>query len=388
MKKILIITHTLSCSGGAERMLFILIQELCKHYSITLIERLESVYQYELPQTVNKLKSMSYTKKYVCQQKKGYLFYFLQRRILAVVSCFFPSYVYKKYIKGTFDIEISFNYLYSSLLIANSPNKKSRKIMWIHGDIFDLNFKQYKRVKRVLYYFYHRMQYVAFKKADTIVAISQNTCCSIAQIYPDFIDKTKIIYNGYDFEKIAESASAYKSEKTFKKHRVVAVGRLDKNKNFLLQVEAIKILYEKNVDVELFILGEGEERNSIEKRINTLGLNDNVILKGFTANPYPYIKDADALIVSSHSEGFPTVVVEALALGTPVVSTRVGGVNELIKDDINGYKVDRTALSIANGIEKVLQKKWEATTIKESVKQYTKECWSNNVTQLLENGKL
>jgi glycosyltransferase involved in cell wall biosynthesis len=387
--KILIVCHSLSCGGGAEKVLSILIKELCKHYSITVIERLESIARYDLPTTVNKLKSMSYTKEYVRQQKKGYLLYhFLQHRILAVATYLFPSCVYKHYIKGAFDIEISFNYLYPSFLIANSPNKKSRKIMWIHGTIFDLDFRQYKGVKRILYYFYHRMQYLAFKKADTITSISQYTYCSIAQIYPNFINKTKIIHNGYDFEEIEKNAIARKDENTSPKHKVIAVGRLDKNKNFLLQIEAIKILCKRNIDVELFILGDGEEKNKMEAKIRELELTDRVILKGYIPNPYPYIKSADALIVSSYCEGFPTVIVEALALGIPVVSTHVGGVDELIKDGINGYKVDMTAKAMADCTEKVLQKNWESEAIKESVKQYTKECWVNNVIQLLEDGKL
>jgi glycosyltransferase involved in cell wall biosynthesis len=69
------------------------------------------------------------------------------------------------------------------------------------------------------------------------------------------------------------------------------------------------------------ILGEGEERSALETLIRNLGISDDVALPGFVDNPYPYLRQSAVFVLSSAWEGLPTVLIEALALGAPIVST-------------------------------------------------------------------
>ena len=110
---------------------------------------------------------------------------------------------------------------------------------------------------------------------------------------------------------------------------MVAVGSLHSRKNFDGLLRALHLCTAKNITLE--ILGDGPERNRLDAMINDLGLAHRVRLKGFVSNPYPFIGNADALIITSIYEGLPNVVLEALALQTPVISTPAGGVcNELL----------------------------------------------------------
>ena len=76
-----------------------------------------------------------------------------------------------------------------------------------------------------------------------------------------------------------------------------------------------------NCDLRLMILGEGELRSNLEALIEQLGLKEDVALPGFTENPFAYMRQADMFVLSSGFEGLPTVLIEAMACGAPVVST-------------------------------------------------------------------
>lgn len=101
---------------------------------------------------------------------------------------------------------------------------------------------------------------------------------------------------------------------------LLGVGRLTKQKDFPNLIQAFGIV-RKQHNVRLMILGEGELRPELEALVGQLGLQEHVALPGFASNPYAYMRRAGMFVLSSLWEGLPTVLIEALALGTPVVST-------------------------------------------------------------------
>jgi glycosyltransferase involved in cell wall biosynthesis len=102
---------------------------------------------------------------------------------------------------------------------------------------------------------------------------------------------------------------------------IVAAGRLDRQKGFDILVRAYANLRRAGIGHDLVILGEGEDRRELEALIAQLNLTSHVMLPGFVANPFPWIRAADLFVSSSRYEGFGRVIAEALALGTPVVAT-------------------------------------------------------------------
>ena len=120
-------------------------------------------------------------------------------------------------------------------------------------------------------------------------------------------------------------------KKSSKRFNFVAVGNLYPRKNFGGLISAIAALGDTRVFLDIF--GVGPEASKLNQLIQKLGLQNNIRLKGFIDNPFPKIAAADALILTSKYEGLPNVVLEALALQTPVIATPAGGVcNELLDD--------------------------------------------------------
>ena len=125
-------------------------------------------------------------------------------------------------------------------------------------------------------------------------------------------------------------------------------------KNYLLAVEAAKILNEKGIDFRWFFVGEGSERPNIEQRIAQYGLEQRVVLLGLRTNPYPYMKHCSVYVQTSSFEGFGLTIAEAKILGKPVVSTDFDVVHDQIVHGQNGLIAEMTATSVAEQIIKIL----------------------------------
>lgn len=119
---------------------------------------------------------------------------------------------------------------------------------------------------------------------------------------------------------------------------IVSVGRITKGKDQVALVRAFCKLRTSR-RAKLLILGDGEERAELEALARALGIEDDVILPGFVENPFKYVAKCQVLVHTSRSEGLPLALVEAMAIGVPVVTTRYPGVEELITHGHNGLVV-------------------------------------------------
>lgn len=121
---------------------------------------------------------------------------------------------------------------------------------------------------------------------------------------------------------------------------VGAVGRLAAEKGFDLLVRSISTLVKRGLDVRLVIVGEGGERRHLEALATELGIADRVILPGWQSDVRTYYEAMDLFALSSHREGLPNVLLEAMAQGVPVVATRVNGIPRLVQDGRNGFLIE------------------------------------------------
>lgn len=130
----------------------------------------------------------------------------------------------------------------------------------------------------------------------------------------------------------------------------LAVGRLNPQKDFPNLLSAFAQVRTQK-DARLIILGEGTEREKLETLIDRLGIKDDVSLPGFVKNPYAYMRQASCFVLSSRYEGLPTVLIEAMACGCPVVATNCpSGPEEILNNGAYGSLVpieDSQALSVA-----------------------------------------
>ncbi len=119
-----------------------------------------------------------------------------------------------------------------------------------------------------------------------------------------------------------------------------AAGRLSAEKGFDLLIRAVHPLLQGGLDVDLVIVGEGDERPRLEALIAELGLADRVQLLGYRSDLPDWYEAMDVFALSSLREGLPNVLLEAMALETPVVATRIAGVPRLVRHEENGLLVE------------------------------------------------
>ena len=159
--------------------------------------------------------------------------------------------------------------------------------------------------------------------ADAIVAVSQGVADSLARLAGRPLKQISVIYNPVVTRELLLKAKEPVNHPWFAPRQppvILGVGRLQALKDFATLIRAFALVKQR-IPVRLMILGEGEERSQLEALIDELGLSADVSLPGFVSNPYAFMAKASVLAASSLCEGFGNVVAEALACGTPVVST-------------------------------------------------------------------
>jgi glycosyltransferase involved in cell wall biosynthesis len=158
--------------------------------------------------------------------------------------------------------------------------------------------------------------------ADGIVAVSQGVAKDLAHLgLPS--ECIQVIYNPVVTPELLEKIQAPLDRAWFSPNQppvILGVGRLEKQKDFPTLIRAFAQL-QQQIPARLMILGEGSERPDLETLVKELKLTEVVALPGFIANPYAYMARAAVCVLSSRWEGLPTVIIEAMAGGTPVVST-------------------------------------------------------------------
>ena len=144
------------------------------------------------------------------------------------------------------------------------------------------------------------------------------------------------IYNPIDVAEINKMANI-PTEIEYDNY-ILYVGRLSRVKNLDLLINAFNIFKEEDIkETHLVIIGEGEEKDNLATHTNQLNLNKYIHFIGTKNNPYPYIRKAKLLCLSSSSEAFPTVLLEALSLGITSISTSTNGAIEILKNGKLGY---------------------------------------------------
>jgi len=206
-----------------------------------------------------------------------------------------------------------------------------------HGDLGE----EHKNRSKLFKFFQRLSISILYNKAYKVIAVSNG-------VGEDLIskglrrEKTQVIYNPA-YPNLAEHKlnDEEGKKKWFKEDclKLSCVGHIGKIKNYPNLISAIDILKNKNkINCQVIIAGEGPERNTIEALIHQKKLTNEITFLGYISNPLSLIEESDLLVLSSNSEGFGLVIVEALSLGKTVVSTDCpSGPAEIIGDNEFGY---------------------------------------------------
>lgn len=159
--------------------------------------------------------------------------------------------------------------------------------------------------------------------ADAVVCVSQDAANDLKETTRLDPKKVFTIYNPLPVNEVRKLAQQKIEHPWFNEKRmpiILAVGRLSRPKDYPTLIKAFNIFRTRR-EVKLIIIGEGEERPAIEQYVSSSPFLSDIALLGSISNPYPYMAGTDVFVLSSAWEGFPNVLVEALACGATVVST-------------------------------------------------------------------
>ncbi len=194
-------------------------------------------------------------------------------------------------------------------------------------------------------------------KFDAYIGVSKYTTQSFCKCYPQYADRALTIYNILPDipNEIGEIPQIMLDGE--EKFRVLTVCRLaDKAKGLFRMVRVCKNLHEEFGDMfRWYIVGNGPDRQALEKQIEAANLSQVMILCGETNNPFIYYKGADLVAVLSYYEGLCGVVNEAKMLQKPVLATQFSGIDEQLCDGYNGYIVENNENSILQKMREILK---------------------------------
>lgn len=180
---------------------------------------------------------------------------------------------------------------------------------------------------------------IFYPGAAGIVAASQGMADDLANVFRIPRERIQVIYNPAISSELFMRAAEPISHPWFTPGAppiILGVGRLTQAKDFPMLIHAFSLLRSR-CSARLVILGEGEERSALQAKARELGVETDVDLPGFVSNPFPYMQQAAVFALSSAWEGLPNALIQALALGTPVVSTDCrSGPREILKDGTLG----------------------------------------------------
>ena len=347
MKKILFGITSLTL-GGAEKVLVDLANKLSEKYDVTILTI------YAKGEFEKKLNSK-------VKLKTIYDFQFndmtnFKKKITALKLLLFKKHFYKKYIKGNYDIEIAF--LEGPITrLFGVRNHKTRKIAWIHNDISKVFGKDLKAKIKIA------IDKKTYGKYQTIVFVSKDNRDRFNEVYKDVRDEylqpvhKRVIYNYINPENVIEGAKE-PIEDNLKTDTVsfLTVARLTKQKAIDRIIRVHKRLIDKGFKNEFYVIGDGPERENLEKQIENAKVGDTFHLLGKRENPYPYMKQANFFCLLSEFEGYGMVIEEAKILGKPIIITDTAA-REAVENYSNSVIVENNEKAIYNELKEIIQKK-------------------------------
>ena len=200
---------------------------------------------------------------------------------------------------------------------------------------------------------------------------------------PQYEKKTKVFHNMIDTDKIrkgAEKPGGFDDD--FAGVRLLTVGRLTAQKAYEVAVDAMKLLKERGRNARWYILGEGEERKALEKKIKEYGLEQDFLLLGAKENPYPYYKQCDIYVHATRFEGKSIAIQEAQTLGCTILASDCPGNREQIEDGVDGKMCPLSAEGICDALCELLDDK-EACTAYGEMAQKKELSEKSQLTELL-----
>lgn len=309
MKKILFLIHDLG-HGGAEKVLVNLVNNMDpQKFDITLIALFgDGVNEQFLREHIN---YKAIFKKTIPGNSK-------------IMKLFSPRLLHKLFVKDSYDIEVSYLEGPSARIISGCQNEETKLISWIHVE-------QHTKTMAVKSFRNFNESVKCYSRFDKTVCVSESVKSDFQMIYP-MIHEVEVLYNTNETDKILQLMDEPVEEMFYEDDtiRICGVGKIVPVKGFDKLARIHKRLIDEGYKIHTYILGMGSQREEIEKYLYENKTNDSFTFLGYQTNPYKYVAKCDLFVCASIAEGFSTAATEALIVGTPVVTTPVAGMQEML----------------------------------------------------------
>lgn len=344
MKKIIFGITSLGL-GGAERVLVDIANNLKDIYDITIFTIYAGgAFEKELDKKI-KLISI-YNNSYESMSK-------LNKKLipLKILTC--KKQIYNKYIKDKYDIEIAFLEGAITRIFASKSN--SKKIVWIHNDIKQVFGNDYKsKIK-------NNIDKDIYSKYDKIVFVSNDNKEAFNKLYikennKNLLEKEEVCYNYIDRNRIIEKSNENADVSTIctDKTSIITVSRLVKQKAIDRLIKVHKKLIDCGLKHNIYVIGDGPEKEELDKLIKELKVEDTFHLLGAKENPYPFVKKADYFALLSNFEGYPMTLEEAKILNKKILITNTAS-REVVKNYSKSIIFENNENAIYEGLKQVLE---------------------------------
>ncbi len=358
MKRLLFFLPSLG-NGGAERVLVNLVNHLDKSkYHVTVMTLFDN--------GVNKA-LLSPDVNYVSCKLK----YF--KGLTSIMKLFSPKLLHKLLIKGTYDVQISYLEGIATRIMSGCDHKDTTVLAWVHTEFCDINFasKIYRSPAETEQ---------CYQSYDKILCVSRQIKDRMHELFNLDDSLVDVQYNVIDSEQIITRSKEEITDCTFSAEtiNIIGVGKVIENKGFDRLARITKKLVDDGCAVHTYIVGEGSQQTEIESYIKENNIEDSFSFLGYQSNPYKYVNACDIFVCSSHREGFSTAATEALIVGTPVVTTDVSGMKEMLGAD-NEYGI------ITSNDEELYKALKDIITDKDKLNHYTSQAVIRGKTFSVEN---
>ena len=334
MKKVLFLIHDLG-QGGAEKVLVNLVNNMDRtKFNITVMTLFDCGENRQFLDPA--IRYQSWCSKMVPGNSH-------------LMKIFSPAQLHRLIIREHYDIEVAYLEGPCARVISGCQDPETKIVSWIHIEQHTperaaRSFRSIKEAKRC---------YGKFQKNISVSRSVQDDFRNALRVDVPY----EVLYNTNESDKIILRAKEPVENGVFRggEIKLVGVGKLLCNKGFDRILRITKRLADQQYPVHTYILGEGKERENLQRYIDENGLTGRVTLLGYQLNPYKYIARCDLFVCASLAEGFSTAATEALIVGTPVCTVEVSGMREMLGEN-NEYGVvtENSEEALYRGIKKLL----------------------------------
>lgn len=290
-----------------------------------------------------------------------------------------PAQLHRLCVKERYDIEVAYLEGPAARIISGCPNPDTKLVAWIHVE-------QHTREVAAGSFRSYEESVHCYNKFHKVVCVSEYVKNDFLSIYPDLKDVC-VLYNTNETRQILDLKDDAVEPDLFREEEIklCGVGKVVSSKGFDKLARIHCRLRQEGYPLHTYILGVGDDREKIETYLKQQGMEDTFTFLGYQTNPYKYVSRCDMFVCASIAEGFSTAATEALIVGTPVVTTDVSGMKEMLGEhDEYGIVTENNEEALYQGIKRLLDDPEQLAHYKKQAEKRGEDFSTENTVKAVE----